>query len=226
MGYAVPKGSSKHFKAVLFDKDGVLIDSIDTCFYAFNAMLRHCGRPEVTRDYYVSELWGKRSGSVFDGIKDITAAEVRDCVEYYNMVRDSNRDKTRVYPNTIEVLASIKASGMLRIGLVTNTERSRALGLLEIFSLGSYFDVVVGGNDANPKPSPELILLACIKLKIKPSEALYVGDTIIDIAAGKSAGCTTAIVATSKTFEELSEVEGIIPLRNLSEVLKLIGDTS
>jgi pyrophosphatase PpaX len=82
---------------------------------------------------------------------------------------------------------------------------------------------VVGGDDAEPKPSPKPILLACEKLGTQPEETLFVGDTVADIDAGKSAGCVTAIVASSMSFEELSSMEGIIPIRDLSDVLRLAG---
>jgi phosphoglycolate phosphatase-like HAD superfamily hydrolase len=48
--------SKKGYGAVLFDKDGVLIDSLDTCFEALNAMLHHYSRPEISKDWFVREL--------------------------------------------------------------------------------------------------------------------------------------------------------------------------
>jgi HAD superfamily hydrolase (TIGR01549 family) len=211
------------FKAVLFDKDGVLLDSVDTCFDAVNGMLRHYGRPEVTRDFFMRELWGRKSGTIFEDEENLSTAEKRDRVEYYNQLRDQRDDKTRAYPRATEVLRSLKESGKLKIGLVTSTEKSTAIRILKRFSWTSYFDVVVGGDEVEPKPSPRPILLACEKLGTLPSEALYVGDTTSDIAAGKSAGCITAIITTSMTFEELSAVEGITPIRDLGEVLRLVG---
>jgi len=211
------------FKAVLFDKDGVLIDSVDTCFDAVNGMLRHYRRPEVTRDFFMRALWGRKSGTIFEDEGNLSTAEKRDRVEYYNRLRDRCDDKTRAFPGATEVLRSLKESGKLRMGLVTSTEKCTAMRILERFCWIAYFDVVVGGDEVEPKPSPKPVLLACEKLGILPSEALYVGDTTTDIAAGKSAGCTTAIITSSMTFEQLSKIEGITPIRDLGEVLRLVG---
>ncbi len=215
------KSYSTNFKAVFFDKDGVLLDSLDTCYNSLNAMLKHYRRSEISRDFYIRELWGLKSGTRFKEIEDLSDSKISEMIEYYHKMRDQNIDETKVFPHVSEVLTSLKEMG-LGIGLVTSTMRNRTLAILERFALSSFFDVVVGGDEVEPKPSPEPILLACKKLQVRPHDVLYVGDTPTDIMAGKSAGCTTAIVATSMTFEELSSVEGIIPLRDLSEVLRIV----
>jgi len=231
--YNMHDAKTNDFKAVLFDKDGVLIDSLETCFDALNGTLRHFGIPEITRDYYTRKLWGMKSWKIFEDSANDTTAEVGERVEYYNKLRDECDEKTNAFPHATEVLRSLRESGKIKIGLVTNTKRSTAIKILEGYSFASYFDVVVGGDDAEPKPSPKPILLACEKLGILPEETLFVGDTVADInasksagcatAISKSAGCATAIVATSMSFKELSAMEGIIPIRDLRDVLKLVG---
>jgi len=216
------EAKTNDFKAVLFDKDGVLIDSIDSCYNAINSTLRHYKIPEITREYYTRNLWGKKSWTIFEDSASLTTAEIRERAEYYNKMRDEGDDKTKAFPYAIEVLRSLKKSGKIKIGLVTNTKRSTAIKILECYSLALFFDEVVGGDDTEPKPSPKPILLACEKLGILPEETLFVGDTTTDIYAGKSAGCLTAIVATSMSFEEVSGIEGIIPIRDLRDVLGLV----
>jgi HAD superfamily hydrolase (TIGR01549 family) len=153
----------------------------------------------------------------------ISEAEERERVDYYHRARDEMVYRTKLFPHTIDVLASLKTSGRFKIGLVTSTERRTTVSLLERFGLSGFFDTVVCGEDAEPKPSPEPIILACKRLGVEVADALYVGDTDADIIAGKSAGCDTAIVATSRTAEELAAIGGILPIKDLCAVLPLVG---
>jgi HAD superfamily hydrolase (TIGR01549 family) len=184
-------------------------------------MLKYYGRLELSRDFYIRELWGLKSGTRFKGIEDLSDSEISEMTDYYHAMRDRNIDETKVFPHVFKVLTSLREK-RLKLGLVTSTYRDRALAILERFSLISFFDVVVGGDEVEPKPSPEPILLACKKLQLQPHDVLYIGDTMADIEAGISSGCTTAIVATSRSYEELAMIDGIIPLKDLTYVLKLI----
>lgn len=216
--------NKKAYTAVLFDKDGVLIDSLDTCFEALNVMLNHYNRPEISKDWFVRELWGMKPGTQSEWLNGpISEAEERERVDYYHRARDEMEHRTKLFPHTVDVLSSLKKSGRFKIGLVTSTERRTTVPLLKRFDLSGFFDTVVCGEEAEPKPSPEPIILACKRLNVEVADVLYVGDTDVDIIAGKSAGCDTAIVATSHKIEELVAISGIVPIKDLRAVLVLVG---
>ncbi|MFH1623371.1 MAG: HAD family hydrolase [Candidatus Aenigmatarchaeota archaeon] len=214
----------ENIKAVIFDKDGVLLDSLDTCYQAFSDMIQHFNLNEVSRDEFVKDFWGKKSGSNREKLeKNNSPSENGEGkAEYYHMRRKELQHMSKLYPGVKNMLAGLK--GRYHIALVTNTEKSRAKSILDSFGILGYFDVIVGGECTKPKPSPDPILKACNEMGVEPSEALFVGDTKTDIDAGKSAGCNVAIVATSIPRKELDEIDGICVLDNIADVAKMLSN--
>ncbi len=73
----------------------------------------------------------------------------------------------------------------------------------DLFSLDlSRFSYILGGEDTGiKKPSGDGILLICKELGVKPEEAVYVGDAVVDVRASKEAGCTSVVICRSKLME-------------------------
>ena len=215
------KSQDSNFKAVLFDKDGVLIDSIDTCFSAFNETLRYYGENALAKEDYIKECWGKTAEVNLAKIfKDVPEDERNSIVKHYMERRMELNFHTRLYPNVIPVLEAL--SGRYILGIITNTLKDMAIKLLNHFSISRYFDVVVSGDEGRPKPAPDLILKACKLICVQPEASYFVGDTMADVQAGKAAGCKTIILSTSIQREELVEFDDILVIDDLIEILKII----
>jgi HAD superfamily hydrolase (TIGR01509 family) len=210
------------FRAVLFDKDGVLIDSLNTCFLAFNETLRHYGKSELKKEEYLRGFWGTKAEINLDKIFiNLTEIERKEIVDYYMRRRMELGNLTKLYTKVIPILEALKRK--YKLALVTNTLREMAVKLLLNFEILRYFDVVVGGDEGKPKPAPDLILRACRMLGVHSEESIFVGDTLVDIKAGKEAGCKTIIVSTSIPRRELEKIESIGVIYNLEELLKLLN---
>jgi len=207
--------------AVIFDKDGVLISSFNTVYTAMNKTLEHYGFEKLSREEFRKEWWGIRADLSFEKKLGIIREEALEVFEFYKQRRKDLEYMTELYPGVIDILREL--GKYYSLGVVTSTFRNTVLELLEDFGISEFFDVVVGGDETTPKPAPDSILKACERLGIKPEEAAYVGDTDADIGAGKSAGCTTVIVTTSKIREELEKVEGIIIIDSLHELKEVIN---
>jgi HAD superfamily hydrolase (TIGR01509 family) len=208
------------FKAIFFDKDGVLINSFDTVFTAMNEAFTIYGYNRPGKEEFRKEWWGIRADLNIEKKLGISKEEAQEIFEYYKEKRGELEGLTKLYPGVKEVLREL--DGDYNLGVVTSTFKAVALEILDSFGISDFFDVIIGGDETNPKPAPDSLLKACEELRIRPNNAVYVGDTDADIGAGKAAGCNTVIVTTSKTREELEGVEGIIIIDHLNELLELV----
>lgn len=193
-------------QAILFDLDGVLVDSLEAWFKLFNKTLKHFGREEFTWQQFMQKVWG---GPIERDAKEFFGTSVEDIKKFYFDNFDYFKENLKPFPNAKETLTKLKNKN-LKLGLVTNTPRKQAIKLLEHLNLQSYFDVVVGGDEVeHGKPAPDMILLACKKLKIKPEDSTYVGDSNADMIAGKKAKCFTIGFKTDgdKRIDDLRELE-------------------
>jgi pyrophosphatase PpaX len=119
---------------------------------------------------------------------------VEDVLELSDMHRAfqvEHTDLAQAYPGTRDTLETLKKSG-LRIGAVTTRARTSTLATLSLTGLATYLDHVVAFEDVeNLKPHPEPILKTLAFLNSHPDAAVMVGDTDVDIAAGRNAGTLT-----------------------------------
>ena len=185
-------------KAVLFDLDGTLLDTIADLAEAANLMLAELGRPALCQSR-VHNFVGR-------GINDLihrcvaesgapSAAETEAAREIFRRhYARVNGQATRAYPGVSEVLATLFAR-RLKMAVVTNKSGIFALPLLQQFGLAHYFDAFVYG-DTLPvrKPDPAMISHACGLLGVKPEESLMVGDSINDSLAARDAGVPVLLV--------------------------------
>lgn len=104
------------------------------------------------------------------------------------------------------MLAALK--GHYPMAVVSARHEKSTMHFLEQFDLVKYFDAIVTGLSApHTKPFPDPIFLAAQKMGVKPSECLMIGDTTVDIRAGKSAGAQTVGVLCG--FGEEKELLGM-----------------
>ncbi|RLG10173.1 hypothetical protein DRN73_08515 [Candidatus Pacearchaeota archaeon] len=199
----------EEINGILFDLDGVLIDSSDAWWFAVNATLKKFGKKKVSKEEFLKTYWGPHLRESFRKI-NLGEDAIEDCnKQYYKFV-----DKIKIFPESREVLSILKEEKKLKIGLVTNTPREITLFSLKKFSLLNYFDVIIGGDDVKKgKPDPEMMLKACKLLNIKPKHVALVGDTKSDIIAGRRAGIRLII--------GLGIDNADIKIKKLDEILKI-----
>ena len=183
-------------RAVLFDLDGTLLDTIPDLHAAACAMLRDMGRPELplesVRSYVgrgIPNLIKRVLADSLHVAENDQAPPPEAVANFRRHYARENGLNVRVYPGVVEGLDWLQAKGV-PLGVVTNKADAFIKPLLEKTGLSGYFDVLVGG-DLLPrvKPDPMQIVWACGRLGVSPAETLFVGDSVNDALAARAAGC-------------------------------------
>jgi HAD superfamily hydrolase (TIGR01549 family) len=112
-----------------------------------------------------------------------------------------------------------------RLGIVSARSESGVLHFLQQFSLEKYFDVVVAAQTCYyTKPFPHPLLYAAEQVKVLPEKCLMVGDTIVDILAGKAAGMKTiGVLSGFGTLKELRRAAADFILISPAELVTLLN---
>lgn len=185
------------FEAILFDLDGTFADTAPDLGAALNTLLQEDGRTpvplEVVRPHTSAGTRGMlRVGyNLTPDAAPYPALAQRFLAHYSTMLCR----QTRLFPGIDTLVCALEARGK-RWGIVTNKPKRFTEPLLNALPLGPRAACVVSGDSTpRPKPAPDSLLLACEQLGIAPAQALYVGDDLRDIQAGKAAGMPTAAAA-------------------------------
>lgn len=171
--------------AVIFDCDGVMFDSRQANINFYNHLLDHYGLPPMDEDKVAFVHMNTAEESVrhiFRGTPFVDEAQAyRMGVDYSPFIKDMLID-----PGLKALLGKLKPV----VGLAVATNRSNTIEeVLEQNGLTRFFDIVVSSLDVeHPKPHPESIHKILDFFGIKPGEAVYVGDSSIDLETAAAAG--------------------------------------
>ncbi|KQL19922.1 HAD family hydrolase [Cytobacillus solani] len=169
-------------KAVIFDFDGTIADTLPVCFYAFQAVFKEFDNIEYTIDE-IKGMFGPSETGIITG--NLQNENHNEAIEHFYKKYDEKHSDHNYYNDEMnELLQYLKMEGY-KIGIVTGKAR-RSLNIsLKYLNMENLFDVVITGDDVSmPKPHPEGINKALEQLGILTSEAIFVGDSDADIQAG------------------------------------------
>jgi phosphoglycolate phosphatase-like HAD superfamily hydrolase len=116
--------------------------------------------------------------------------------------------------------------GLYPMAIVSARDERSTMRFLTQFDLTKYFDVIVTGLSApHTKPYPDPILLAAQKMGVSPPECLMIGDTTVDMRAGKAAGTQTlGVLCGFGEEDELRQLGADLILKSTSELAILFGE--
>ena len=204
-------------KGIIFDMDGVIIDSNRVHYENWNTVFKRRFGIVVPMEEFASRL-GESS-------KDFTEYFIRKYnlkVNFNEIVKElrenfyNNSSKINLKKNVKEVLGRLKQN--YKIALATGANKEWAIDIITSNGLSDYFDYVIAGNEVKKaKPEPEIFLKAAEMLKLKPRECVVIEDASFGILAAKNAGMFVISIPDDFTkYQDHSKAD--LHLKSISEI--------
>lgn len=196
-------------KAVIFDLDGTLSDSINSIKYCADKALAKVGYGPFSvkqYQYFVGDGAANMVRRALETGGDTEHAYFEEVfAEYKEIFRDNCMYEVKPYEGIRELLTALKEKG-LKLAVLSNKPHVETLRVIETLFGESCFDVIQGQKDNVPiKPSPVGVFRILEQLELTAEEILYLGDTATDMKTGKGAGAFT--VGALWGFREREELE-------------------
>lgn len=196
-------------KAVIFDLDGTLADTLESIAYCANETLKRQGFAPIEKQEYrylvgdgaatLVERALKQSGDIKLEHFSQAMQDYTDIFEEYCMYQ------VKPYEGIVKTLEELKRAGV-KIAVLSNKPHPRTLKVIADLFGPEMFDVVAGQKpEVEKKPSPEGVYAILKELNLGKEEVMYVGDTNTDMKTGKSAGVFTIGVLWG--FRDRKELE-------------------
>lgn len=176
------------WKAVVFDMDGLLVHTeptwvqakvllfgnYDVVFHEADQRAVHGAAEIESATYFTRRL----------GLPETEIPRIQG--EYMDIVHQLFEEPVEVNPGAIELVERL--TGSVPLGLASNTRRSLVDEVLAGTPLRDRFDAIATGDEVEPKPAPDVYLLACQRLGIDAADAVALEDSPLGVAAAKAAG--------------------------------------
>lgn len=196
-------------KAVIFDLDGTLTDTLKSIWKSANLALEDAGLLPIELDryrYFVgdgAEELLKRA-LVADGDTELSCLlRVRE--SYRKHFKKYVNYEVKPYDGILELLSALKERGIL-LAVNSNKPHDRAVDVVETIFGRNTFQMIVGQcGERERKPAPDGVFYIMEQLKLSKEEVIYLGDTCVDMKTGKSAGVFT--VGALWGFRDRQELE-------------------
>lgn len=197
-------------KAVLFDLDGTLVDSLESISSASNKVLEEFGLTSLPKENYkyycgdgAAELvhrflrdGGDKGGQLFD----------KAYARYQEIFKEDCTYKVTIFDGIQELIVRLKEQG-IKVAVVSNKPHARTLDVVAKLFGTDTFDAIVGQREGvKKKPDPSGALEVARILNVSPSQCAFVGDTNVDMQTGTNAGMfKIGVLWGFRTREELEE---------------------
>ena len=210
-------------KAILFDVDGVLVDSRDAVFKFRKELFRHAGYRDIDEEHIAGSFHQPLKVVVTEALHSKGVDNPEEIRRVYNLAFDPQIRKVQnfKFPKALEdVLETLHRD--FTLGIITSRIRFGLDEIFEIRSIEKFFDVIISLDDVtNHKPHPEPLQKALEKLGIGPAEAVYVGDSDTDIMAADAINMPSVHLADFKHERAHHQIKD---LSELPDAIKLIVD--
>jgi beta-phosphoglucomutase len=203
---------AQSIKAVIWDLDGVLVDSGEIHYLAFAATLPNFGIA-FSRELFAKIFgMGNREALEFLTGGPLDQARLAAIIEQKETTfRRMVRGRARPLDGAVQWLAIFKEAGVLQ-ALASSAPQENIDALMDELGLRGYFQTIISapGNDLPGKPDPAVFLEAARRLEVDPTACVVLEDSTAGIEAAKRAGMLCIAVTTTNVRENLLSADYIV----------------
>lgn len=213
-------------QAILWDLDGVIVDSGEWHYAAYVKVLAKRG-VELTRERYYGSLFGRRNWDILrDVLGDLPDAEIRAVAEDKERTfRELVRGHIEPLPGAKELLQRAHEDG-LKQSIVSSTPRENIELIVDTLGLREWLDAIIGEEDSERgKPDPQPFTTAADRVRVPYERCVVIEDAPEGLEAGKRVGMRTIGVATTRPMERLMEAGADLVVSTLEDerVWRFVG---
>lgn len=210
-------------KAIIFDFDGTLANTLPICYDAFQKVFKKFDNKDLNTDE-IRGMFGPSETGIIR--KNLKSHKKEMAIELYYEKYSKNHNKLVEQNNKIIEMIRYLKEKQIKIGIVTGKAR-RSLDIsLKALQMDELFEIIITGDDVNKqKPHPEGVLKALSLLGVRSNESVYVGDSEADIEAGLRANVHTAGVKWLPNYQPSEfSVEPDYIFESVTDLKKLLEE--
>jgi HAD superfamily hydrolase (TIGR01509 family) len=210
-------------KGIMMDLDGTILDTRPAYIEAAKIACQ-ATRQEMLSDEVALQIPKRMEQR--QALKDIVEGDVKAFVQVYlKAFYEISACKTKPMPNVTETLVALASKAKLAVITMRFMPGKAIIQELKQFHLDKYFAHVVTALDTDkPKPSPEALIKAVAAMDVQMCDCVIVGDSVVDVKAGKAAGSkTVAVLSGLYSREELTQAGPDFILEDIAQLPEIIA---
>ncbi|MBI4453562.1 HAD family phosphatase [Candidatus Woesearchaeota archaeon] len=206
---------------IIFDMDGVLVDTMKLHYTAWKKLLEEKGFKKFTKKLYLS-FAGMKTVEILLVFKEKYGLNINPELDAKRKEELVDFSKMTLFSGVKNILIKLKKSGF-KIGIATSASHHIMKRNLSLFGIDIYFDSFTTANDVvHSKPNPQIYLLAAKRLNSSPKECVVIEDAINGVISAKRAGMKCIGVTNTFQKQKLKEAGADYVVENLTELPKLL----
>jgi beta-phosphoglucomutase len=202
--------SEGHLEAVVWDLDGVIVDTVEDHYRAWRDVFKEHGVEYTKADFM--RYFGRRHDDIIEAaLGELPPGEL-DAVNDEKQRNFRRLVKANIVPmpGAIALIKSLQEHG-IKSAIASSAVPENIELILHGLGIANYFQAIVNGVEVKEgKPSPQIFLLAAKKLEVPPGDCVVIEDAIAGVAGAKRAGMKSVAVTNSHTREALKDADLIV----------------
>ena len=207
-------------KAVIFDMDGVLIDSEMFYFNRRMAFFASIGIEPGTREF--KNFIGLSDKGLWEFLVPDDETKRKELKErYFNYRKKNSIDFMKVLNKSAKYVITKLKSKDIKVAIASSSEKKEILRMVKECELDQFIDFIISGEECSEsKPNPEIYNKATKALGLSPKEVIAIEDSELGIAAAKAANIE--VIALEQGYETIDQSEAKYIIKDLAELLDLM----